>query len=75
MIKAIGLCDRLVVSTEPLARELGSYNDDVRVVHNRIPPAMWGATPPQRASGAPRQAGRKPKVGWAGGTSHQGISK
>ena len=72
MIKAIGLCDRLVVSTEPLARELGSYNDDVRVVHNRIPPAMWGATPPQRASGAPRQAGRKPKVGWAGGTSHQG---
>ncbi len=72
MIKAIGLCDRLVVSTEPLARELGSYNDDVRVVHNRIPPAMWGATPPQRASGAHKTAGRKPKVGWAGGTSHQG---
>lgn len=72
IIKAIGLCDRLVVSTEPLARELGSYNGDVRVVHNRIPPAMWGAVPPQHAVSATRAAGRKPKVGWAGGISHLG---
>ena len=72
MLKAIGLCDRLVVSTEPLARELGGYNDDVRVVHNRIPPAMWGAVPPQRSASATRAVGRKPKVGWAGGISHLG---
>lgn len=72
MIKAIGLCDRLVVSTEPLARELGSYNDDVRVVHNRIPTAMWGAVPPQRTANATRAAGSKPKVGWAGGIGHLG---
>lgn len=71
MIKAIGLCDRLVVSTEPLARELGSYNDDVRVVLNRIPPAMWGTLPPIRAE---RTAflGRKPRIGWAGGIGHLG---
>lgn len=72
MIKAIGLCDRLVVSTEPLARELGSYNDDVQVVHNRIPPSMWGAVPPQRTANATRAAGSKPKVGWAGGIGHLG---
>lgn len=72
MLKAIGLCDRLVVSTEPLARELRSYNGDVRVVLNRIPPAMWGAAPPQRASSAARAERRKPKVGWAGGIGHLG---
>ena len=69
MLKAIGLCDRLVVSTEALAHELGGYNDDVRVVLNRLAPAMWGATPPKRQA---RPEGRKPRVGWAGGISHQG---
>ncbi|GAB3364326.1 MULTISPECIES: glycosyltransferase [Giesbergeria] len=69
MLKAIGLCDRLVVSTEALAHELGSYNDDVRVVPNRLAPAMWGATPPQRPARSP---GQKPRIGWAGGISHQG---
>ena len=72
MIKSIGLCDRLVVSTEPLARELGIYNSDVRVVPNCLPEAMWGATPPARSEYAARPAGRKPKVGWAGGIGHQG---
>jgi O-antigen biosynthesis protein len=72
MLKAIGLCDRLVVSTEALAHELGSYNDDVRVVLNRLAPAMWGAVPPQRPSQAQRRAGKKPRIGWAGGISHQG---
>lgn len=71
MLKAIGLCDRLVVSTEPLARELGGYNDDVRVSLNRIPPAMWGARPPVRAERT-RSPGSKPRIGWAGGVSHQG---
>lgn len=72
MIKSIGLCDRLVVSTEPLARELGAYNSDVRVIPNCLPESMWGTTPPTRGERAARPAGRKPKVGWAGGVSHQG---
>lgn len=72
MLKAIGLCDRLVVSTEALAHELGSYNDDVRVVLNRLAPAMWGATPPDRQARAQQPRGRKPRIGWAGGISHQG---
>ena len=71
IVKAIGLCDRLVVSTEPLARELGSYNDDVRVVHNCLSASMWGTSPPVRAERTP-SPGRKPKIGWAGGVSHQG---
>lgn len=72
MLKAIGLCDRLVVSTEALAHELSNQNDDVRVVLNRLAPAMWGQTPPSRAARAQRPKGHKPRVGWAGGISHQG---
>lgn len=72
MLKAIGLCDRLVVSTEALAHELGGYNDDVRVVPNRLAPAMWGAMPPQRPHPEQRPPKKKPRIGWAGGISHQG---
>jgi GT2 family glycosyltransferase len=68
--RAVGLCDRLVVSTEALARELAGHCADTRVVLNRLPPAMWGATPPVRR--AERPAGRKPRVGWAGGMGHRG---
>lgn len=69
--KAISLCDRLVVSTEALAHELQGKCADTRVVMNRLPPAMWGKTPP----GSPQALAtpsRKPRVGWAGGVSHQG---
>lgn len=72
ILKAIGLCDRLVVSTEALARELAGYNDDVRVVMNRLSAPMWGAVPPDRQAWATQEVGRKPRIGWAGGISHQG---
>lgn len=72
MAKAIGLCDRLVVSTQPLARELAGRNDDIRVVVNRIPPAMWGASPPVKERSSQREGRRKPKIGWAGGVGHRG---
>jgi hypothetical protein len=69
--KAIGLCDRLVVSTESLAQELRGKNDDIRVVMNRLPHVMWGTEPPARLL---KQAkpGTKPKVAWAGGAGHRG---
>jgi hypothetical protein len=70
MMKSIGLCDRLVVSTEPLARQFEHANGDVRVVPNRLPPAMWGQEAPRRA--CPPREGRKPVVGWAGGIGHRG---
>jgi O-antigen biosynthesis protein len=70
MFRNIGMCDRLVVSTDNLADRLRGSNDDIRVVANRLPPAMWGRVPPQRQRHEAQ--GRKPVVGWAGGVSHQG---
>ena len=69
--RAIGLCDRLVTSTEALAQQLKGCNDDIRVVPNRLPPALWGAQPVARDLQAGPRRG-KPRVGWAGGVSHQG---
>ena len=70
--KAIGLCDRLVVSTEALAHELAGKCGDTRVILNRLSPAMWGETPPHRSAPAQRSRSSKPRVGWAGGAGHQG---
>ena len=70
--KAIGLCDRLVVSTPALANELAGTNDDIRIVPNRLSPSMWGAAPPSRTSQPHPPRSGKPRVGWAGGVSHQG---
>ncbi len=71
MLRNIALCDRLVVSTPTLAEQFRGSNDDIRVVPNRLPPAMWGAAPPVRAPHG-RGPARKPVVGWAGGVGHQG---
>ncbi|MBV8465700.1 MAG: glycosyltransferase, partial [Burkholderiales bacterium] len=64
--EACSLCDRFVVSTEPLKRAMKDYNDDIRVVPNLIDAKVWGAL-----QAAPTEAG-KPRVGWAGGISHTG---
>lgn len=68
MVRGIGLCDRLIVSTEPLARALAGTHEDIRVIPNRLPPQWWGASPPARAC----QPGVRPRVAWAGGAGHQG---
>ncbi|WP_338487690.1 glycosyltransferase [Pseudomonas trivialis] len=62
--KAVALCDRLVVSTQPLANALKGYNADIRVMENRLPAQWWSGLT------SLRQQGRKPRVGWAGGSSH-----
>ena len=62
--KAVGLCDRLVVSTQPLANALKGFNTDIRVVENRLPSQWWSGL------NSLRQQGRKPRVGWAGGSGH-----
>lgn len=64
--KGIGLCDRVVVSTHPLAQALSSMHHDIRVVPNMLPPSRWnGLKSKRRTSG-------KPRIGWGGGTSHRG---
>jgi O-antigen biosynthesis protein len=64
--KALSLCDRLVVSTEPLARAYGRMCEDVVVLHNRLEKARWlDLNPKRRLDG-------KPRVGWAGAVGHLG---
>lgn len=58
--------DRLVVSTAPLAEACKGWHADIRVARNRLDPEQWLCLPP-----APARAG-KPRVGWAGGVSHDG---
>ena len=64
--RAIGLCDRVVVSTQPLADALKGMHDDIRVVPNMLAPHLWTGLSSQR------RTSRKPRVGWGGGTSHDG---
>lgn len=65
--KALSYCDRLVVSTPPLAEALQGFHSDIRVAANRLPPSWWSfaATPKLLGEG-------KPRVGWAGGVGHTG---
>ncbi|MBC3437632.1 glycosyltransferase [Pseudomonas sp. BW16M2] len=64
--EGVGLCDRVVVSTEPLADALSSMHDDIRIVPNMLSAPLWtGLT-------SERQTSARPRVGWAGGTSHRG---
>lgn len=66
MRRCLSQCDRLVVSTEPLAEFARHMVDDIRIVPNRVEWARWeGIT-------SRRRAGRKPRVGWAGAFQHAG---
>lgn len=64
--RGIGLCDRVVVSTQPLAEALSSMHNDIRVVPNMLAPELWS-----RLKGK-RRTSDKPRIGWGGGTSHRG---
>lgn len=64
--KAIGLTDRFVVSTAPLAEAFADLHNDIRVVPNRLPVNWWSEVK------SLRRQGQKPRVGWGGGSSHRG---
>lgn len=64
--KSLSYFDRFVVSTPPLAESLASFHPNIQVVLNRLPVNWWGNLHSLRGQG------RKPRVGWAGGSSHQG---
>ena len=63
---AVSYCDRMVVSTEPLAEAYKGFCKDIRVVPNYISRAIWGELRPDR------QNGERPRIGWAGGAYHYG---
>ncbi len=64
--RSVSLMDRFVVSTPALAEAFAGFHSDMRVVQNRLPPRWW------RGLQSSRRAGGRPRVGWAGGISHQG---
>ncbi|WP_191833283.1 glycosyltransferase [Pseudomonas fluorescens] len=64
--RGIGLCDRVVVTTDALANALSSMHQDIRVVPNMLTAHMWQGLKSQRGTS------RKPRVGWGGGSSHGG---
>ncbi len=67
--QAIGLCDRLVVSTPALSEAYGVFASDVVVCPNSLPNIPWASL-----SGT-RRHGEKFRVGWAGSASHLGDLK
>lgn len=64
--EALAICDRFIVSTPGLAEAYAHLHPDIRVVHNYLDGARWRGLVPRRG------AGRRPRVGWAGGNSHSG---
>ena len=64
--KALACCDRLVVSTDYLANAYENLISDILVVPNFLEQSAWL---PLRSQ---RRTTKKPRVGWAGGTTHQG---
>jgi len=65
--QAMGLVDRLVVSTPALAEAFAGLHPDIRIARNRLPPQWWKGLPAPR-----RTTGARPRVGWAGGLGHAG---
>jgi len=65
--RALAAVDRFVVSTPAMAEAFAGLHGDIRVVANRLPPTLWNHLPASR-----RNAGARPRVGWAGGISHAG---
>ena len=67
--RAIGYCDRLVVSTPALAESYGQFAPEVVVCPNSLPNVPW-----ESLSGV-RSSFLRPRVGWAGSTGHLGDLK
>lgn len=63
---ALSQCDRMVVSTEFLAEAYRHFISDIRVVPNRLEERIWSPLKSQK------RTGKKPRIGWAGGTTHLG---
>ena len=64
--QAISSCERLIVSTQPLADLCEDLIDDIRVVPNRLRREVWTNL------NSKRNTSEKLRVGWAGAQQHQG---
>ncbi len=64
--EAVSYCDRMIVSTKPLAEAYAGFCKDIRIVPNYISKSVWGNIK------SSHRDGKKPRVGWAGGAFHYG---
>jgi len=64
--QGLSFVDRFVVSTEALAKAFAGLHGEIVVMENRLPTPWWQGLQTQR------RQGKKPRVGWAGGSSHTG---
>jgi len=62
---ALARCDRMVVSTDFLAEHYRSFIRDIRVVPNRLEMSKW------LSLRSKPNTGDKPRIGWAGGVTHE----
>jgi glycosyltransferase involved in cell wall biosynthesis len=62
----ISLCDKLIVSTQPLKDAYEKYNSNTHVVANYLKRDIWFNLKSQK------NQGKKPRVGWAGSPLHVG---
>lgn len=67
--EGMGLCDVLTVSTPALASAYGSWCPSVSVVANSLPVDPW------KSLRSVSRNGLRPRVGWAGSSSHLGDLK
>jgi O-antigen biosynthesis protein len=66
--QAVSHCQRLIVTTQPLAELYGGLVESVHVIPNRLEKALWqGIAPPAKPPVC-----RRPRVGWAGALQHEG---
>ncbi len=61
---ALGFCDRLIVSTEPLADLCHNMINDIQVLPNCLEDDVWAELTSKRGRS------NKPRVGWAGAQQH-----
>lgn len=64
--RGLSYVDRFVVSTHALAEAVSGLHGEIVVCENRLPTSWWSDLKTQR------KQGKKPRVGWAGGSSHTG---
>ncbi len=64
--KLLALCDRLIVSTQPLADAYAGYCNDIIVIPNRLEKLRWGSLQLQDSKS------EKLRFGWAGAQQHFG---
>jgi glycosyltransferase involved in cell wall biosynthesis len=64
--RTLALCDRVIVTTQPLAEMCQRYCDDVMIIPNRLE-QRWLSL-----QSMPRTEDTRPRVGWAGAWQHSG---